>query len=127
METYIYQIIEALIGILAIVLIRFANNLATRVKLEINNSKVNNYVDLLNQAILDAVTATNQTYVTALKEAGTFDESAQQFAFNKTRKAVLDILDENARKILNTTIKDLDSYIDTKIEACVNEKKGETN
>lgn len=123
MEQYIYQILEALGAILSIVLIRLLHNVAMKAKQETKNEKAAFYIELLEKAISDAVTATNQTYVDALKEQGKFDESAQQFAFNKTKKAVMDVLDKNAQKILEAAIKDLDSYIDSKIEAAVKEEK----
>ena len=123
MEQYVYQIIEALCAILGIVLIRLLHNFAIKAKQEVKNAKASFYIDLLEKAIQDAVSATNQTYVDALKEQGKFDESAQKFAFNKTKKAVMDVLGENGQKILEAAIKDLDAYIDAKIEAAVKEEK----
>lgn len=127
MDIYIQQIIEALFAVLALFIIRFANNAATKIKSEINNEKAEYYIDLINQTIEDAVIATNQTYVNSLKETGSFDESAQQFAFNQTKAAVMSVLTDSAQIYLTTVIKDLDTYINTKIEACVNEKKESNN
>lgn len=123
MEVYIQQIIEALAAIFSIVLIRLIHNFAIKAKQEAKNEKVNLYIDLLEKAIEDTVTATNQTYVDALKEQGKFDESAQKFAFSKTKKAVMDILGEDGQKILEIAIKDLDAYVDSKIEATVKNEK----
>lgn len=123
MEQYIFQILEAIGAIFTIVLIRLIHNFATKAKQEAKNEKVNFYINLLESTIKNAVTATNQTYVNALKEQGKFDESAQTFAFSKTKKTVTDILGEDGKKILEAVIKDLDIYIDSKIEAFVKEEK----
>ena len=108
MEQYIYQIIEALCAILGIVLIRLLHNFATKAKQEVKNEKASFYIDLLEKSIQDAVSATNQTYVDALKEQGKFDESAQKFAFNKTKKAVMDVLVENGQIIQGAAIYEIE-------------------
>ena len=82
------------------------------------------YMDMLEKTIIDCVIATNQTYVSALKQEGSFDAEAQKKAFQLTYDAVMEILTDEAQKYLNEAVKDLTAYITTEIEAKVNIVKG---
>ena len=77
------------------------------------------YMDMLEKTIIDCVTATNQTYVDALKKDGSFDAEAQKQAFQLTFDAVMAVLTEDAQEYLNEAVKDLTAYITTEIEAKV--------
>jgi hypothetical protein len=83
------------------------------------NETTKKYIEMLDKTIVDCVLATNQTYVEALKKQGSFDEEAQKKAFQLTYDAVMAILTDDAQEYLNEAIKDLNSYITTKIEAQV--------
>ena len=69
------------------------------------------YLDLLEKYVIDAVVTTNQTYVNALKEAGTFDLDAQKEAFKRTKDAVLELLTEDMKELLGTFVGDLDTFM----------------
>lgn len=84
---------------------------------ETNNEMAKQYIEMLDDTIIDCVLATNQTYVETLKKEGTFTVEAQKVAFKKTFDAVLNILSEDAKEYLNVAIKDLNGYITNKIEA----------
>lgn len=83
------------------------------------NETTKKYLELLDKTITDCVVATNQTYVDALKKAGSFDAEAQKAAFELTYNAVMAILTDDAQVYLNEAIKDLNSYISTRIESQV--------
>jgi hypothetical protein len=83
------------------------------------NETAKKYIEMLEKTITDCVLATNQTYVEALKKAGNFDADAQKNAFKLTYDAVMSILTDDAQEYLTEAIKDLDSYITTKIESGV--------
>ena len=83
------------------------------------NETTKKYIDLLDKTITDCVIATNQTYVEALKKAGSFDIEAQKQAFQLTYDAVLAILTDDAQEYLNEAINDLNAYITNKIESQV--------
>lgn len=83
------------------------------------NETAKKYIEMLDQTITECVLATNQTYVDALKKAGSFDMTAQKEAFKLTYEAVLAILTEDAKEYLSETVNDLESYITNKIEAGV--------
>ena len=75
------------------------------------------YIDMLNVSICECVLATNQTFVDALKESGSFDGEAQKQAFQMTFDTVKATLSDEAQKYLGEAFKDLDKYITNKIEA----------
>ena len=83
------------------------------------NETTKKYLEMLDKTITDCVIATNQTYVDALKKAGSFDAEAQKQAFQLTYNAIMAILTEDAQEYLGEAIKDLNSYITTRIESQV--------
>lgn len=86
---------------------------------ELDNETAKQYVEMLDKTITDCVLATNQTYVEALKKAGSFDLDAQKQAFKLTYDAVMSILTDDAQEYLNLIVKDLTAYVTNKIEAQV--------
>jgi len=77
------------------------------------------YLDMLDKTITECVLATNQTYVSALKNQGAFDAEAQKKAFQLTYDAVMAVITDDAQEYLSEAVKDLSTYITTKIEAQV--------
>ena len=95
--------------------------LASLLKAKAKDERVKKYIDMLDDTIMTCVLATNQTYVEALKRAGAFDEEAHKQAFQLTFDAVTALLTDEAQKYLAEIIKDLDGYIEAKIEAQVSQ------
>lgn len=112
-----------LLGILVKYFVNFVNLKAKELKEKTENDKYRKYITLLQNTIISAVTATNQTYVNSLKEQGKFDKEAQIEAFNKTYAAVMSVLTDEAQECLNEAIGDLKTYIVNSIEEQVNEQK----
>ena len=83
------------------------------------NEKVDKYLGMLNTTITNAVLATTQTYVDALKGQNAFDKEAQQKAFDMTYDAVMAVLSEEAKKYLVEAVGDLRLYVTNQIEATV--------
>ena len=122
--TCIFQVcIIPLLTVLTTYFVKRVNAKSAEIKVNIDDSELVKYIDMLNRTITECVIATNQTYVEALKQQGKFDAEAQKIAFQMTSKAVLDILSEDAKEYLNATIGDLNIYITNKIEAEVNLNK----
>lgn len=84
-----------------------------------NSDTQRRYLDLLEKYVIDAVVATNQTYVNALKEEGKFDLDAQKEAFRRTKDAALSLLTEDMQEFLETVVGDLDTYVNNLIESTV--------
>ena len=81
------------------------------------------YIYILGETITKCVSATNQTYVDTLKQAGSFDAEAQKKAFEKTLSAVINILGLDAIEYLTAIYDDLNGYLTTLIEAEVKAQK----
>ena len=81
------------------------------------------YITMLGETITKCVSATNQTYVDALKKAGSFDGEAQKNAFDMTLSAVMGVLGQDAIEYLTTIYGDLHTYLTTLIEAEVKAQK----
>ena len=106
-----------LLGVLTTFLVAYINKRKEAVKLQVDNTLYNKYIDLLGETITDCVIATNQTYVDSLKESGSFDAEAQKKAFEDTCNNILEILSDDAKEYLNTALGDLQAYIANKVEA----------
>ena len=94
-------------------------------KEQIANAKFNKYLDILHELITSNVIMVNQTLVDALKKEGIFTKEDQIEAFNIVKTNVLNSLQTEAVLILKSVIDDLDTYINTEIEAAVRINKKE--
>ena len=81
------------------------------------------YITMLGETIAKCVSATNQTYVDALKKAGSFDAEAQKHALDMTLTAVMSVLGNDAIEYLTAIYGDLTGYLTTLIEAEVKAQK----
>lgn len=106
-----------ILGILTKYIVIFVKAKCVELAEKAQNEKVEKYINLFNDMICDCVIATNQTYVDALKEKGSFDLDAQKAAFEKTKEAILGMLTDDMTKVLNEVYGDLTLYIQTKIES----------
>ena len=112
-----------LLGLLAKYFIKFVNIKIEEMKSKQENDTYKKYLSMLDNTIASVVTATNQTYVEALKEQGKFDVAAQKEALRRTYTTVLAILGEDAQTYLSEAIGDLQQYIIQSIECQVNINK----
>lgn len=114
----IFQVvIIPLLGAGTLYLVSLINTKKKAIEETLESEKAKEYLNLLNDTITSCVLTTTQTYVQALKEAGTFDAEAQKIAFNKTYTAVMAILTEDAKKYITKAVGDLEEYIINQIEA----------
>ena len=112
-----------LIGVLTGFLIKYINSKSTEIVAMTENEQAKKYISLLDSTITSCVLATSQTYVDALKKAGSFDIEAQKTAFEMTYNAVLNVLTEDAKNYLTAFYGDLGAYVTNKIEAEVKNTK----
>ena len=113
-------VIFPLLSVCTVYLCYLIREKINELKEKTKNEKDAKYLDMLKDTITDAVIATNQTYVEALKKDGKFDAEAQKKAFEKTYKTVMKLLTDDAIEYLTTIIGDLEADIQNKIEAEVN-------
>lgn len=92
---------------------------------KIENETAEKYVNFAVDAVYTAVEQTMQTYVSALKKSGEWNEETAQIAFNHAKSLALVTMGATAQKVIAEMAGDLDAWIDAKIEACTLELKGE--
>lgn len=119
----LYKVFEVaiipLLGAATLYLITLINTKKEEIKKQTKSETTKKYIEMLDDTIINCIIATNQTYVDALKKAGSFDAEAQKHAFKLTYDAVMAILTDEAQMYLNEAIKDLNVYITNKIESGV--------
>lgn len=123
----IYQIFELcvipLLGVLTAYLIQWIKAKTAEAVERNQKDKFDKYIEMVGKTITKCVSATNQTYVDALKKAGAFDLESQKQAFNITLKAVLTTLGQDAIEYLSVVYGDVNEYLTTLIEAEVKAQK----
>lgn len=123
----IKEILEGVLIPLLIILTRylivFLNAKRNELKEKTNNDLANKYIDMIYTTVTNCVIATNQTYVDALKEQGSFDKAAQAIAFNQTLEAVKRMLSADALNYIHSITEDTDFYLSKLIEASVRDQK----
>ena len=88
-----------------------------------NNEKLNQYVDLAQNAIENAVLQTMQVYVESLKKQGKFDKAAQEEAKTKAIETAKALISEESKNAIILLYNNFDVYLDANIEALVNANK----
>lgn len=124
---FLQQIFELciipLMGVITAYIIAFIKAKTAELKTNNSNEVLHKYLDMLSVTIIEAVVATNQTYVDSLKGQNIFDEAAQKAAFQKTYEAVIAVLSDDAKEYLTNIYGDLTVLITNMIEAEVNRNK----
>jgi hypothetical protein len=104
---------------LSVTLIVYTNKKLEEGKKKSDSDITDKYLTMLQGTIEDAVLATTQTYVEALKNKNMFDEEAQKYAFKMTYNAIMKVLTDDAKKYIESAVGDLETYITNKIESTV--------
>ena len=123
----IFQVcIIPLLGVLTTYLVFFIKSKTSEIKAKTDDEFLKTCLSVLETTVINAVVATNQTYVDSLKEQNAFDLEAQKKAFQKTYDAVMASLTEDTKNGLTKLTTDLNLYITEMIEAKTKQlKKGE--
>ena len=108
---------------LSITFIFYINKKLEEEKKKSNSDLTDKYLTMLQRTIEDAVFATTQTYVEALKNQNMFDKEAQKNAFKLTYDAIMKVLTDDAKKYIENAVGDLETYITNKIESTINLSK----
>lgn len=117
----------AAIPVLATFLISFINKAKENAVANTENTKKQGYITEIATAISDAVAATSQTYVDALKKAGEFNEAAQREAAKMALGTCISSLSSSAISFIETAYGDVSEYLASKIEAEVRKQKLESS
>lgn len=123
----IFQVcVIPLLGVFTAFVIALIKSKINNINAKTNNELLKSTLSTVETIVVNAVIATNQTYVDALKGQNAFDAEAQKVAFQKTYDAVMASLTEDTKNGLMKLTTDLNLYITEMIEAKTKQvKKGE--
>ena len=121
-------ILTTAISALSVFLIKYIRIKSEELKVKTKDDTYNKYLDDISDIIQQVVLAVSQTYVDTLKSKNAFTEERQVEAFNKAKSQILLLLTEESKDIIKEVYGDLDSWLDTRIEAEVKiQKKPKSN
>lgn len=87
--TLLAAVVTAAVPVVSTFVVSAVKKAAENAKADTDNTTVQRYIEEIATAISDAVAATSQTYVDALKQAGKFDLEAQKEAAQKALVACI--------------------------------------
>lgn len=73
--------------------------------------------------VMDSVLYINQIYVDSLKSSGKFDKEAQEEAFNRAYVEAMNMISDEAKKVIEHLYGSFDNWLKLKIESSVNMAK----
>ena len=88
-----------------------------------DNSTANRIRQEVAEAVEDAVTAVNQTFVEELKNMNLFDKEKQEEAIERALEGTIDALSRETVDFINNTYGDINIWLIDKIEAAVSRNK----
>lgn len=119
-------VITAAVPVVAAYIIALVKKAGDNATAETEDIKAQGYIREIVNAVADAVAATSQTYVDALKNAGEFTAEAQKEALQKALTACIASISPAAQAFIEAVYGDLKEYLTNKIEAEVRKQKLET-
>lgn len=87
------------------------------------NEDLSKIVESALSDVMDAVLYINQIYVDSLKSSGKFDKEAQEEAFNRAYTEAMNMISDEAKKVIEQLYGSFDKWIKLKIESSVNMAK----
>lgn len=88
-----------------------------------HNEDLSKIVESALSDVMDAVLYINQIYVDSLKSSGNFDKKAQEEAFNKAYTEAMNMISDEAKKVIEGLYGSFDKWLKIKIESSVNMAK----
>ncbi len=89
----------------------------------IKNEDLSKIVESALSDVMDAVLYINQIYVDSLKSSGKFDKEAQEEAFNRAYTEAMNMISDEAKKVIEQLYGSFDKWLKLKIESSVNMAK----
>jgi hypothetical protein len=121
MNEILINIISVVVTSIVLPLLSIAGaKLVQLINSKINNNKAANFLSTATTIIINAVRSVFQTYVEALKKEDKFDEASQKLALLKARDIALNQMTDDVKNYITSTYGDLDTWINTNIEATIN-------
>lgn len=121
MNEILINIISVVVTSIVLPLLSIAGaKLVQLINSKINNNKAANFLSTATTIVINAVRSVFQTYVEALKKEDKFDEASQKLALLKARDIALNQMTDDVKNYITSTYGDLDTWINTNIEATIN-------
>lgn len=105
------------------VAIAFLKTKINEINANSNNATANRIRKEVAEAVEDAVTAVNQTFVDELKNEKLFDEEMQEEAFERALAGTINVLSRETIDFINNNYGDIEIWLKDKIEAAVSRNK----
>lgn len=118
-------VITAAVPVITTYAVGYINKAKEKAEAETNDTERRGYITEIADAVSDAVKATSQTYVDALKQAGKFTTAAQHEAAKKALVACIASISPAATDFIEEAYGDIKAYLTTRIEAEVRKQKNE--
>ena len=120
-------VVTAAVPILTAYAVSLISKIKDKTIAQTDSLKQQAYITEIADAVSAAVAATSQTYVDALKKAGSFDLEAQKQAAAMALSTCFSAISPAAKDFIVAAYGDLTEYLTNKIEAEVrSQKNGET-
>ena len=87
------------------------------------NEELSKIVEGALSDVMDAVLYINQVYVDSLKASNKFDKAAQEEAFNRAYVEAMNMISDEAKKVIEQLYGSFDKWLRLKIESSVNMAK----
>ena len=123
LSNLLIAVITAAVPVLTAYGVTLIRKAAANAAAQTENTKAQGYITEIGLAVSDAVSATSQTYVDALKNKGEFTLEAQKEAAKMALSACIASLTPAAKDFITQVYGDLNSYLTNKIEAEVGSQK----
>ena len=123
LKALLLAVVTAAVPVLTTYAVGFIRKAGENAKANTENVTVQGYIQEITDAVSDAVEATNQTFVDALKGKGEFKEKAWAEAAQKAMDACVASLRPATLEFMQRTYEDVNGYLTTRIEAEVRRQK----
>lgn len=123
LSTLLQAVLIAAIPVITGAAIKGVQAVAKHLASKTDNELAKKYLKEVADAIEEAVSFTNQTYVNTLKKSDKFTEENQAEALNRSLEKATALLTADARKFLEEAYGDLNAYLLIRIEPEVRRQK----
>ena len=129
LKEVIYSVITIMITILSGCITRIITIKMSDMTTKMKDSRKIEFLNWVNNVIVQCVDTTTQTYIDTLKKKGNFTTDAQKEAFKMTMNNISTILSEQDMVTLGGYVGDTSAWITTSIESYIKNKKesGDSN
>ena len=123
LQNLCYAVVTAAVPVITAFVVSLIKKVGENKAATTESLKTQGYITEIANAISDAVAATSQTYVDALKNSGNFTPEAQREAAQKALASCIASISPAAQAFIETAYGDLTTYLTNKIEAEVRKQK----